>query len=497
MEKGETVALVGESGSGKSLTALSILNLLENRPNLHKTGEIIFEDKPVQDAPSYLQHLRGGKIGMIFQDPKAALNPLHAIGHQVKEAILLHQAINKADVKEKAIHLLEIVKLQHPEQKLKCYPHELSGGERQRVIIAMALANQPSLLIADEPTTALDVLTQQDILELLKTLQQQFSMGLLLISHDLNLVHKMADRIYIMRHGKIMENGKTQEIFSAPQHSYTQALLASQPHGDPASVPLPLVSHLSVKNLSVNLLSKKSSFFSSKAFVPILKNLSFEVYKGETLGIVGESGAGKTTLALAITQLIPYLGNIFIEEQNIKQIKHKNIQERQNVQLVFQDPYSSLNPRFSVKEIITEGLELAHYPKSTIETLVLKTLEDVHLPSQILERYPHELSGGERQRAAIARSLILKPKILILDEPTSALDLTIQQQVLELLKDLQQRYQLSYLFISHDLAVVKSMAHRVIVLKHGQIVEEGLTQDIYKSPQNSYTRALMDSIIQK
>ncbi|WP_101759459.1 ABC transporter ATP-binding protein [Oceanicoccus sp. KOV_DT_Chl] len=493
---GETVALVGESGSGKSVTAHSILGLLPYPMANHPSGEIFFHDQQLLhlDAKK-LKKIRGNKISMIFQEPLTALNPLHKVGQQIAEVISLHQGLRGQALQQRVIDLLTQVEIPLPADKANAYPHELSGGQRQRVMIAMAIANEPELLIADEPTTALDVTVQSQILDLLSTIQQRMGMAILLITHDLSVVRQIADRVLVMQQGELVEQQDTEQLFSLPQHPYTKMLLAAEPAGDAVtsmrtkeSKPL-----LITKNLSVKFPIGKHWFYQKPKTFSAVREASLELYPGETLGVVGESGSGKSTLAMALLRLTASEGLIEFQQQPIHTYSQQQMQAvRKQIQVVFQDPFGSLSPRMSVADIISEGLRV-HYQLTDEECdqRVVEVLNEVDLDPAIRHRYPHEFSGGQRQRIAIARAVILKPKLIILDEPTSALDRSVQIQVLELLKDLQRRRQLSYIFISHDLPVVRSISHRMLVMKGGDIVESGESQSIFENPQHPYTQQLL------
>lgn len=495
INKGETLALVGESGSGKSVSALSVLKLLPYPTASHPSGEVWFDGENLFEADEpAMRDVRGNRITMIFQEPMSALNPLHSIEKQVGEVLDLHQELTAEDRRAKVIELLKKVGLPNVERRLGAYPHQLSGGQRQRVMIAMALANTPDLLIADEPTTALDVTVQAQILQLLKDLQKEFGMAILLITHDLGVVRKFADRICVMTDGEIVERGSTEEIFQAPQKDYTKHLLDAEPKGTPtpSNPDAPLL--LEAKDLRVWFPIKKGVLRRTVDHVKAVDDISFVLREGQTLGIVGESGSGKTTLGLAILRLLSSTGEITFNGDTISAFKTNDMRPlRKEMQIVFQDPYGSLSPRMSVGAIITEGLEVHGLAPQGEERrqLIGDALEDVGLPADAQDRYPHEFSGGQRQRIAIARAIALKPKFIMLDEPTSALDMSVQAQIVDLLRDLQQRYGLAYLFISHDLKVVRAMANRMIVMKEGKVVEQGMANDLFENPKTAYTRALM------
>lgn len=491
---GETIALVGESGSGKSLAALSVLGLLPYPQAFHPSGEILYaETDLLQQHRQALQSIRGRKISMIFQEPQSALNPLHKIGKQIEEAINQHQALSKIELKSNAEALLKKVQLSDIAAIYNAYPHQLSGGQRQRILIAMAIANQPDILIADEPTTALDVTVQKEILLLLKQLQSELNMAIIFISHDLPIVRFMADKVYVLRQGLMIESGETGQVFENPQADYTRSLLAAQYITDLAETSSSNVEHvLEAKQLGVSFETESGFFWQkNKPAFKALQDVDFKLYPGQTLALVGESGSGKTTLALALLGLIASDGEIVFEQQSLQSLKKKQWRSlRQHLQIIFQDPFASLSPRLTVGDIICEGLKV-HHAKLDHSALLADIMQEVDLPVEFAHRYPHELSGGQRQRVAIARALILKPKVLILDEPTSALDRHVQQQVITLLMKLQEKYHLSYLFISHDLSLVKAVSHHVMVLKQGCIVEQGSTEQIFGQPQQAYTQALL------
>jgi microcin C transport system ATP-binding protein len=495
VKKGETFALVGESGSGKSVTALSILQLLPYPLASHPSGSIKLGDQEmVGAADETLRKFRGAKVSMIFQEPMTSLNPLHRVERQITEAMLLHRKVPGNIARQRALELLELVGINNPEQRLKAFPHELSGGQRQRVMIAMALANDPDLLIADEPTTALDVTVQAQILKLLRELQAKLGMAILLITHDLGIVRKFADRVAVMQKGKIVEAKTPAELFAKPEHPYTQMLLAAQPKPrddatHPDSKPL-----ASVKDLKVWFPIKAGVFRRVVDHVRALEGVTLDIREGETVGVVGESGSGKTTLGLALLRLVDSDGEILFDGKRIDNFNRGEMRPlREDMQIVFQDPYGSLSPRLSVGEIVAEGLEvhgLAKEPGAR-EQAVTEALTEVGLDPGTRHRYPHEFSGGQRQRISIARALILKPRLIVLDEPTSALDMSVQAQIVDLLRDLQDKHNLAYLFISHDLRVIRAMADRVIVLKDGHMVEQGPVERIFEQPSEPYTQALL------
>ncbi|AWJ91036.1 ABC transporter ATP-binding protein [Azospirillum baldaniorum] len=492
--KGETLALVGESGSGKSVTALSILQLLPYPMARHPHGSIRFRGTELVGAEEkVLRDVRGDRIAMIFQEPMTSLNPLHSIERQINETLFLHKGLSRAAARKRTLELLRLVGLPNPEKRLNAYPHELSGGQRQRVMIAMALANEPDLLIADEPTTALDVTIQAQILELLKDLQRRFGMALLLITHDLGVVRKMADRVCVMNQGEIVEQADVADIFARPQHAYTRKLLAAEPKGDPLTPPADAPEVMAADNLKVWFPIKKGLLRRTVDHVRAVDGVSVNVRQGHTVGVVGESGSGKTTLGLALLRLHASEGAIRFDGKDIQGWQAKKLRGlRREMQVVFQDPYGSLSPRLSVGQIIGEGLTI-HGIGSGAErdAMVAKALEEVGLDPSSRHRYPHEFSGGQRQRIAIARALVLKPKFVVLDEPTSALDMSVQAQIVDLLRDIQARNNLAYLFISHDLRVVRALSSHVIVMKDGKVVEQGPTRRIFEEPREEYTRALL------
>jgi len=493
IKPGEILGLVGESGSGKSLTALSILKLLPSTAKV--SGRVIFQGKEISSLPEkQLRKIRGAEISMIFQEPMTSLNPLHTIGRQIIEAILLHQSMPKTAALTRAKELLDLVGLKDFSNRLNAFPHQLSGGQRQRVMIAMALANNPKLLIADEPTTALDVTVQAAILALLQDLQKKIGMAVLLITHDLTVVKKIAGLVAVMQKGKIVETDSTEKIFAAPAHPYTQKLINSAPTANAGNFTAGKIL-VAANDINVDFIIGKK-LFSKPKILHAVDSVSLNVGEGESVGIVGESGSGKSTLALALLKLVQAHGEIKFNNANISAFSYNQMRPyRKNMQIVFQDPYSSLNPRMSVAEILAEGLK-AHEKFRTHDSgaRIAQALADVGLSPEMQHRYPHEFSGGQRQRIAIARSLILNPQFLILDEPTSALDLTTQAEILELLKKLQREKNLSYLFISHDLRVIRSICHRVLVMKNGKVVEEGETENIFMRPENEYTKALVQAV---
>ena len=497
IEEGQTVALVGESGSGKSATALSILQLLPYPRATHPQGSITFKDTELLGArEDTLQKIRGRHISMIFQEPMTSLNPLHTVGKQVAETLEVHRGLRPATARIQALELLHMVHLNEAESRFNAWPHQLSGGQRQRIMIAMALANKPSLLIADEPTTALDVTIQAEILHLLRKLQSDLGMAILLITHDLTIVRNLADRVYVMNKGALVENGSTEEIFTKPKHPYTKTLLNSQPKGNPAAPDLSRPTVARVQNLKVWFPLRRGILRTTIGHIKAVNGVSLSVRRGETLGVVGESGSGKTTLGLAMLRLVSSEGVIEFEGKNIQGEKQKTLLPlRRRMQIVFQDPFASLSPRLSVQQIIEEGLKIHKIGSSVAdrERIVSNSLTEVGLIPEDRHRYPHEFSGGQRQRIAIARAMVLKPDLLILDEPTSALDLSVQAQIINLLRTLQNQHQLTYIFISHDLRVIKSLANEVIVMKNGTIVEAGPTQSLFGTPRSEYTKSLINA----
>ncbi|MBI1417472.1 MAG: dipeptide ABC transporter ATP-binding protein [Limimaricola sp.] len=492
VDKGETVALVGESGSGKSVTALSAVDLLGDAAQVE--GSITWKGTEMIGASeAALRKVRGNAISFIFQEPMTSLNPLHTLERQLAESLELHQGISGVKARPKIVELLNKVGIRDPESRLGAYPHQLSGGQRQRVMIAMALANNPDLLIADEPTTALDVTIQAQILDLLAELKADVGLAMLFITHDLTIVRKIADRVCVMKDGEIVEQGPTAEIFANPQHPYTQMLLAAEQTGLPAPVPeaAPVVAE--TRDLRIWFPIHRGLLKRTAGYVKAVNAATLNVRAGETVGIVGESGSGKTTLALAVMRLIASQGSISFDGQEISGLSQRQMRPlRKGMQIVFQDPYGSLSPRMTVEQIIAEGLGVHGLPAGRRATdMVQEIMAEVGLDPALRGRYPHEFSGGQRQRIAIARAMILRPRLVVLDEPTSALDMTVQVQIVQLLRELQQRHGLAYLFISHDLKVVRALAHKVMVMKQGDVVEEGPAQAIFDAPQNPYTRALM------
>ncbi len=495
IRKGEVVALVGESGSGKSVSANSVLRLLPYPSASHPTGQILFKGRDLLKASDKeLRQVRGNDITMIFQEPMTSLNPLHSIEKQIAEILDLHQGVTGAAARKRVLELLNQVGIREPEKRLKAYPHELSGGQRQRVMIAMALANRPELLIADEPTTALDVTVQAQILELLRKLKGEHGMSMLFITHDLGIVRKFADRVCVMTKGKIVETGMVEEVFTRPQHEYTRHLLASEPRGEPPLADLTKPVVMEGSDIRVWFPIKAGLMRSVVDHVKAVDGIDLSLRAGQTLGVVGESGSGKTTLGLALTRLISSKGRISFVGKDIASYSFTQMRPLRNqLQVVFQDPYGSLSPRMSVGDIIAEGLKVHERSLSHEERdqRVCWALEEVGLDPLTRWRYPHEFSGGQRQRIAIARAMVLKPRFVMLDEPTSALDMSVQAQVVDLLRDLQKKHDLAYLFISHDLKVVKALANDVIVMRFGKVVEQGPSADIFQAPKDDYTKALM------
>ncbi|MDJ1006444.1 MAG: ABC transporter ATP-binding protein [Paracoccaceae bacterium] len=491
LARGETLALVGESGSGKSVTALSTVALLPDSAAI--AGSITYDGaEMVGAAEADLRHVRGNDISFIFQEPMTSLNPLHTLDKQIAESLLIHQGLTGDAAKARILELLDEVGIPDPETRLKAYPHQLSGGQRQRVMIAMALANNPKLLIADEPTTALDVTIQAQILELLAKLKRERGMSMLFITHDLGIVRRFADRVCVMRQGEIVERGPVQEIFEAPTHAYTRMLLSAESTGtpDPVAEDAPIVAETDALRIWFPI--QRGLLKRTVGHVKAVNAATLSVRAGETVGIVGESGSGKTTLALAIMRLISSEGPVSFLGRNIQGLKTRQLRPlRADMQIVFQDPYGSLSPRMTVEEIISEGLSIHGARGQDTRSLVSEIMVEVGLDPQMMHRYPHEFSGGQRQRIAIARAMILRPKLVVLDEPTSALDMTVQVQIVALLRDLQKRYGLAYLFISHDLKVVRALSHHVIVMKAGDVVEAGPAERIFDAPQTEYTRQLM------
>ena len=495
IDAGETLALVGESGSGKSTVALSIPRLLPSPPARYVSGEVLFKGRELLRAPEdELRRVRGNDITMIFQEPMTSLNPLHTVEKQIGEILEVHQGLSGEAARKRIIELLEEVGIPEPEKRLSSYPHQLSGGQRQRVMIAMALANRPDLLIADEPTTALDVTVQAQILKLLKRLQRQHGMAMLLITHDLTIVRRVADRVAVMKNGEIVELKPAERLFTRPEHPYTQMLLASEPKGEPPPPDENAPEVVRAQDLKVWFPIRKGLLRKTVGHVKAVNGVSVRIRQGQTLGVVGESGSGKTTLGLALLRLIDSDGPIVFMGRDISACNAKCMRPlRRHMQIVFQDPYGSLSPRMSIRQIVEEGLRV-QAPHLTFEErtqLVAQALHEVGIDPAMMERYPHEFSGGQRQRIAIARAMVLHPRFVVLDEPTSALDLTVQAQIVELLRKLQDRHELAYMFISHDLRVVKAMASELLVMRHGEVIEQGPAADIFSNPKHPYTRALL------
>ena len=495
LARGETLALVGESGSGKSVTALSILQLLPRPPARYPAGSVRFRGAELMGAPeAELEQVRGNRIAMVFQEPMTSLNPLHTIDKQVAETLRVHKSMTRAAARARVLELLHLVGLADAERRLGAYPHQLSGGERQRVMIAMALGNEPDLLIADEPTTALDVTIQAQILRLLKTLQQRFGMALLLITHDLGIVRRMADRVAVMTEGQIVETAPVAELFASPRHPYTRRLLDAEPRGEPVPAAPEAPAVLAARDVRVWFPVRGGLLRRTVGLVKAVDGVSVAVREGQTLGVVGESGSGKTTLGLALVRLQASRGEIELGGHRIDGLGGRALRPlRRQMQVVFQDPYGSLSPRMSVRQIVEEGLTVHQAGTSREErrALVDRALVEVGLDPAARDRYPHEFSGGQRQRIAIARAIVLRPRLVVLDEPTSALDVSVQAQIVELLRDLQSRHRLAYLFISHDLRVVKALAHDVVVMRAGRVVEHGPAARVLGAPEQPYTRALL------
>ncbi|WP_170387664.1 ABC transporter ATP-binding protein [Ruegeria atlantica] len=492
VDRGETVALVGESGSGKSVTALSTVSLLGDSAIVE--GSVKYDgDEMIGASQDKLMDVRGNDISFIFQEPMTSLNPLHTIQKQMAESLALHQGLTGETARERIVELLTKVGIRDPRERLDSYPHQLSGGQRQRVMIAMALANKPDILIADEPTTALDVTIQAQILELLAELQKSENMGMLFITHDLGIVRRIADRVCVMKDGEIVETGVTSEIFENPQHPYTCKLLGAEPSGHPDPVAPDAEEVARTDHLKVWFPIQRGFLKRTVGHVKAVNDATLSVRAGETLGIVGESGSGKTTLALAIMRLIASEGGITYRDQDVRRWSTRELRRlRKDMQIVFQDPFGSLSPRMTCQQIIAEGLAIHKVdPHRASRELVAEVMTEVGLDPAAMDRYPHEFSGGQRQRIAIARAMVLRPKLLVLDEPTSALDMTVQVQIVDLLRDLQRKYGLAYLFISHDLKVVRAMSHKVIVMRNGDVIEMGAAEDLFENAQTDYTRELI------
>jgi microcin C transport system ATP-binding protein len=497
LKLGETLALVGESGSGKSVTALSVLQLVPSPPARYSGGEILFHcaDIMKMSAPE-LRAVRGDRIAIVFQEPMSSLNPLHTIEKQIAEILEVHKKLDPAACRKRVLELLDHVGISDAEQRLKAFPHELSGGQRQRVMIAMALANEPEIMIADEPTTALDVTVQAQILALLKELQRETGMALLLISHDLGVVRKVADRVCVMTEGKIVETGEVATVFESPQHDYTKRLLDAEPKGEPPVPEDDGQEIVGADNLKIWFPIRKGVFRRTVGHVKAVDGVTVSVREGHTVGIVGESGSGKSTLAMGLIRMQTSEGIIRFEGQQIQDLKWSDLRPlRREIQVVFQDPFSSLSPRMSVGQIIEEGLIIHNIVKDAEERrgMIGDILEEVGLEPEFQDRYPHEFSGGQRQRIAIARAMIVKPRFVILDEPTSALDMSVQAQIVDLLRTLQEHHNLAYLFISHDLKVVRAMADDLIVMRRGRVIEQGPSAEIFANPKQPYTRALLSA----
>lgn len=500
IDEGQTVALVGESGSGKSVTSLSVMQLLPYPLASHTPlSSIKFKDEEIiGKSEGRMRRIRGQQIGMIFQEPQSALNPLHTIEKQISEVLFLHQNMDKTRAKDRVVELMELVGLERLRDRLNAYPHELSGGQRQRVMIAMALANRPELLIADEPTTALDVTIQAQILELLQDLKKRLNMALLLITHDLTIVEKMADHVCVMQHGRLVEENVTKKLFSKPQHEYTKMLLNAQPKSAASKANPKAPVMLEGTNVKIHFPKSKNFFGKTTDWVKAVDNIDIVAKKGQTIGVVGESGSGKTTLGLGLLRLIKSEGGISFEGREISNLNRNQMKPfREDMQVVFQDPFSSLSPRMSVGQIIGEGLAIHRSELSPEErdALVVEALSDVHMDPETRHRYPHEFSGGQRQRISIARAMVLRPKFVVLDEPTSALDLSVQAEIVDLLRELQEKHELSYIFISHDLRVVRAMAHDLIVMQNGKVVEAGPAKQIFENPQENYTKELLEAAL--
>ncbi len=495
LDKGETLALVGESGSGKTVTALSILKLLPYPKAWHPAGTIRLGGIEVLSADeATLRQIRGNRVGIVFQEPMTSLNPLHTVERQISEVLQLHRGMRREEARARALELLRLVGIDDAERRLDAYPHQLSGGQRQRVMIAMAIANEPDLLIADEPTTALDVTIQAQILKLIKELQQRLGMAVLIITHDLTIVRRIADRVCVMKDGEIVEQGATARIFDAPRHPYTRELLAAEPKGEPLRPRdgAPVV--LEARGLKVHFPIQRGFLKRTVGWIRAVDGVDLALREGETLGVVGESGSGKTTLGLALLRLIASRGDIVFQGRNIQGWSWRQMRPlRREMQIVFQDPYGSLSPRMSVGEIVEEGLKVHRIGRTPEERRerVARILEEVGLEPGMMDRYPHEFSGGQRQRISIARAIVLEPRFVVLDEPTSALDVSVQAQIVDLLRELQRRRGLAYLFISHDLRVVRALAHHILVMRQGQVVEAGPAEEIFLRPRHPYTRALI------
>ena len=498
--KGETLALVGESGSGKSSAAMSVLQLLPYPIAFHPSGSIRFDGQEICGASEKtMQRIRGGKIALIPQEPLTSLNPLHRVEKQIAEAMKLHQpGIARSDMRDRVLELLKLVGVRDPVRRMTSYPHELSGGQRQRVMIAMALANEPDMLIADEPTTALDVTIQAQVLDLLYDLRDRLGMAMLLITHDLGVVRRMADRVCVMTNGEVVEEGQCADVFDNPQHDYTKKLIGAIPRGKPLPVESDAEPIAGTEDLKV-WFPIKGMFGRVKDHVKAVDGVTINIRRGTTLGVVGESGSGKTTLGMALLRISRSEGGILFEGEDISRRNYKGMRPlRSRMQIVFQDPFASLSPKMTVRQIVGEGLPLhmPHLSADQKDDAIRSILEEVGLGAEVLDRYPHEFSGGQRQRIAIARALILQPDLVVLDEPTSALDMSVQAQIVELLRDLQQRHGLTYVFISHDLKVVRALSHDLLVMRNGKVVEQGPAEDILTNPAEDYTRQLITAALE-
>jgi microcin C transport system ATP-binding protein len=494
IKKGETVALVGESGSGKSVTALSILRLLPYPAAHHPSGRVLFKDRELLGMSEHdIRHVRGNDVTMVFQEPMTSLNPLHTVERQISEVLAIHRGLSGAAAAKRVVELLSEVGIPDPQTRLRSYPHQLSGGQRQRVMIALALANEPDLFIADEPTTALDVTVQAQILKLLKDLRTRLGMAMLFITHDLGIVRKIAERVCVMQGGRIVEQGRVADVFASPKHVYTRALIAAEPKGEPARPQPSAPVIVSTDNLKIWFPVRRGFLRRTVGHIKAVDGVSLAIRRGETLGIVGESGSGKTTLGLALLRLISSDGSIVFMGKPLQGLKFRAMRPfRRDMQVVFQDPYGSLSPRMSIADIVGEGLRV-HHPKLSAperDARVVKALQEVGLDPGTRHRYPHEFSGGQRQRIAVARATVLEPSFIVLDEPTSALDMMIQAQIVDLLRDIQRKHELTYMFISHDLKVVAALASHVLVMRAGKVVEQGLAPEVFARPRSPYTRAL-------
>lgn len=494
---GETLAIVGESGSGKSVSTNALMRLLPNNAIVNPDASIVFEgEELLQKSEKEMQAIRGDRIGMIFQEPMTSLNPYMRVGIQVAEAIMCHRSVSRSEAKKKVLELFDLVHLPNPETAYSKYPHEFSGGQLQRIMIAMALINEPDILIADEPTTALDVTVQAEVLNLIKEIQGKMGMAILFITHDLGVVKHLADRVIVMCKGDVVETGDCGPIFASPQHDYTKMLINSVPRGQKEPIAESATPLLKAEDIRVKFLIKPHFIASKSQYFEAVKGISLELKQGETLGIVGESGSGKSTLGRALIGLLPCTGDIHYKGQDIGQLSAKaKFELKKDIQMVFQDPYGSLSPRMTVGDIITEGLTVhqPHLSKAERMQRARKALEEVRLEPNSINRYPHEFSGGQRQRIAIARALILEPSFILLDEPTSALDRSVQLTVIDLLKDIQKKHNIGFLFISHDLSVVKALSDRVLVMQKGEVMEHGTAEEIFHQPKHDYTRKLINA----